>query len=363
MRRSAVLSVIALVGGSVLVAAPAHAAPAPVPGCGAVLTADARLTADLTCPEGDGLVLAEGVTLDLRGHTLSGSSGAVAVVLPSLGDVTIRNGTIAGWGEGMRTFDTWDEVGGTVTVSRVTFSGNGEGVNTSGKLGSTGKVHEISRSTFTGNGTGVGGIYGGAHVVRSTFTDNGTALGFITGGFLLEDSRLEGNGTGVSCDESGCRILRSRIVDNGVGVDARQFGADIADSVLQGNDTAFSSFLVWGLSNLERNTFKDNGTAVTLSISNATLTGNVFRGNTLAFTSDGGAPDFASTLVGNRFVRNVDAVVVEQPGTSLQDNVADHNQGWGIYAPGATDLGGNQARGNGNEPQCVGVVCGSRPQS
>ena len=44
-------------------------------------------------------------------------------------------------------------------------------------------------------------------------------------------------------------------------------------------------------------------------------------------------------------------------GVSLGGNHADRNSRWGINAPGATDLGGNTATGNGNEPQCVGVTC------
>ena len=42
---------------------------------------------------------------------------------------------------------------------------------------------------------------------------------------------------------------------------------------------------------------------------------------------------------------------------SIGGNDARNNTGWGIYAPGATDLGGNTAAHNGNQPQCVGVVC------
>ncbi|WP_166435968.1 hypothetical protein [Cellulomonas shaoxiangyii] len=42
---------------------------------------------------------------------------------------------------------------------------------------------------------------------------------------------------------------------------------------------------------------------------------------------------------------------------TLGGNEARGNSGWGIHAPGVTDAGGNTARGNGNQPQCVGVVC------
>lgn len=40
-------------------------------------------------------------------------------------------------------------------------------------------------------------------------------------------------------------------------------------------------------------------------------------------------------------------------------NDVRHSAGWGIHVPGAVDLGGNRASGNGNQPQCVGVVCAS----
>lgn len=364
MRTSSILSVVVLTAGSAVVAGPAHAAPAPAPACGAVLTSDTRLRADLTCPEGDGLVLTAGVTLNLGGHTLTGSGAGTAIVLPNLGDVTIRNGTVAGWGTGVQTRDAWDEVGGTATIDRVTFTGNGSGVDTTGRLGGSGKVHLVSRSTFRDNGSGVSGVYGGAEVRRSTFTGNGIALDFITGGFLLEDSRVENNRVGASCDESGCEVVRSQLVGNEVALDVRFFGADVSDSTFRGNGTAFSSFSVWGHSALERNTFTDNGTAVTLSSSRATLVDNVFRSNRLGFTYEGHDPDwFGATLTGNRFVRNTDAIVVEEPGVALGDNAAERNTGWGIYAPQAEDLGGNTARGNGNEPQCVGVVCASDPTS
>ena len=54
--------------------------------------------------------------------------------------------------------------------------------------------------------------------------------------------------------------------------------------------------------------------------------------------------------------------IVLQPAPSPQYNQVGGNDvrrstGWGVCAPGALDLGGNVARNNGSEPQCVGVVC------
>ncbi|MBO9555960.1 hypothetical protein [Cellulomonas sp.] len=60
----------------------------------------------------------------------------------------------------------------------------------------------------------------------------------------------------------------------------------------------------------------------------------------------------------NRFRFNGDGILSDA-GALLQlgGNAVKRSTGWGIHAPGATDLGGNTARNNGNTPQCVGVVC------
>ena len=62
--------VAALVGGAAALAGPASAA-VPVT-CGAVLDTDGYLSADLSCPAGNGIYLELDVTLDLRGHRLIG---------------------------------------------------------------------------------------------------------------------------------------------------------------------------------------------------------------------------------------------------------------------------------------------------
>lgn len=153
------------------------------------------------------------------------------------------------------------------------------------------------------------------------------------------------------------------VLGNEVGVDAGFFGVDVSDSRLAGNGVAFRSSAYLGAGALERNSFVDNGTGVELTGTTASLVNNVFSGNDVAFTSSEPVEDSTSRLVGNRFVRNGDAIVITEPGTELQGNLAENNRGWGIYAPGAVDLGGNRARGNGNEPRCVGVVCGAWPRS
>ena len=110
--------------------------------------------------------------------------------------------------------------------------------------------------------------------------------------------------------------------------------------------------------NVSRNPFNHNKTGVSFLSSGGTLSRNSFTGNDVGFTSSGDQqPDFGAALDHNLFVRNGDGIHVEDGGNGLQANIAVRNTGWGIYAPGSTDLGGNHAFRNGNSPQCVGVAC------
>jgi hypothetical protein len=97
--RTAAVALLAL-GAFVFHPSPAAAQPV---GCGAVLTEDTTLAADLIDCPGDGLVIgAPGITVDLGGHTVSGQiiqggdPGQVGID-NSAGhdDVTIRNGTVS----------------------------------------------------------------------------------------------------------------------------------------------------------------------------------------------------------------------------------------------------------------------------
>ena len=72
------------------------------------------------------------------------------------------------------------------------------------------------------------------------------------------------------------------------------------------------------------------------------------------FTADG------SRAVGNVLTKNAGTgITTDLPGLPVGDNTATKNGGYGIYAPGAVDLGGNIAFGN-TLGQCVGVVCAGK---
>ena len=67
--------------------------------CGIEITADTTLEADLVCERGPALVIvADGVTLDLGGHTVEGGarfgSDGPGIMLRSVSGCTVRNGTV-----------------------------------------------------------------------------------------------------------------------------------------------------------------------------------------------------------------------------------------------------------------------------
>ena len=79
---------------------PRKATAAPLVTCGSTLTKDAKLTSDLYCPSGVGIILGSNVSLDLGGHRLvgPGSSGiGIQSLDDSLGGNTIRNGEVKNW--------------------------------------------------------------------------------------------------------------------------------------------------------------------------------------------------------------------------------------------------------------------------
>jgi hypothetical protein len=157
----------------------------------------------------------------------------------------------------------------------------------------------------------------------------------------LEDLTLVGNGTAVLANQANLTMNRNTFRRNGIGINARSWGEIGTRMSVTGSS------------------FRDNDVAVQVDPrTTATLRDNVFRGNGVGYTVTAGNLDgYNALLEGNTFTANGDAVHVTAPGTSLGSNTALRNSGWGIYAPGAIDLGGNVARRNGNNPQCVGVAC------
>ncbi len=105
--------------------------------CGDVITADTTLTSDLNCSGGGLLILADAsdVTLDLAGHTISGSGVAAGIGVgwnasqdpgPT---VTVENGAVRNFGRGISTF-AFGPDRPTMKIVNMAVSGNaGNGID------------------------------------------------------------------------------------------------------------------------------------------------------------------------------------------------------------------------------------------
>ena len=356
--------------------------------CGERVTEDVRLDSDLRDCPGVGLAIdADGVTIDLAGHTIDGTGRGTGIVNGYGGDgnrgALVRNGTVTGFKVGVR--------------------GGGRGF-------------ELRRLKVTRNATG-GVVLRGSQcaVVRSTITDNGYGHGI---------SVLSANGCRIDSNRVsrhlGAGIVASRstdvtIEDNRVGA-SRRAGillAGTSESTVERNmafdgEVGISLFDGSNTNLVRRNSATMNVTGIALAFGG---TGNRIEQNTVS-ASKGAAIRLAETGSGNLVLRNLvtlsteegirvmdsaallvednavydnrgDGIFIDEQDTAgsvirgnstnhngddgidadsglltIADNIAEHNADLGIEAAaGVTDGGGNKAVTNGNVAQCAGVEC------
>ena len=178
------------------------------------------------------------------------------------------------------------------------------------------------------------------------------------GGMTLVDCEIADNATGLGGYDGLYRIVDSTLRDNGVALAAP---GSLEHSIVERNEVGVSGGFDRRVA-LRANVLRDNGTAVRFGDTSGEVADNSFVGNEVAFV--GTATWAVMTLERNEFRENGDAILSVGVGSVVDSNTAVDNARWGIHAPGAVDLGGNRAWGNGNQPQCVGVVCdGSGPVS
>ena len=362
------------------------AAAAPGVTCGSTVTTDVTLTADLHCPSGDGIILGSNVTLDLGGRSLVGGGSGVGVQTSFLseGGNTIRNGTIENWETGVL-LQEQNPNGVPYTVSDVVLLNSPVsqvGVDTSLQLtevtavdsrinGELGGDLAISQSRLTRSDVNV--FIASAMITDSTLVQSPVSSS-AQGQIIIDSSTLDGKGTSSlgSVSETGITINNS-IVKNfqepisgfrgGVSLTDNTF-SDMPNGVLGDISSFFGSA---GTSHISGNTFTRCGVALRGNVP-MIVENNTFKHNEVGVVYTRSAPlpgDPLPTADGSRAVGNVltkntgTGIQTDLPGLAVGGNTATKNGGYGIYAPGAVDLGGNIAFGN-TLGECVGVVCAGK---
>lgn len=284
------------------------------PHCGAVITADTTLEADLTGCTDDGLVIgADGITLNLNGHTIAGAAGSVAGIrVEGRHGVTVTGGTVRGFDVGVYLAGASGD-----RISKITSSGNRQGIT----LDVGADRNEVTGNTVTRAGDGIVITASGNHVSGNVIS-----------------------GT-VGCPHQECGY--------GISLEAGQ------GNVIERND----------VSRAPRDGIRVGAFIPELPTRDAVVTGNTVTGAegdgiSVGAASDG--PVGAATVTANVVTGSGgDGIRVGSHAVSgavtLAGNQAIRNGRYGIEAEVAvSDGGGNVAYGNHADVQCAGVVCQTR---
>jgi parallel beta-helix repeat protein len=188
--------------------------------CGTTILANVKLDHDLTCT-GNGLTAgADGITIDLNGHTISGSGTGNGILAAGRIGVVITGGTI-------RNFTIGVQLAGStaVVVKGIRAIGNRDGIFLIGSSGNTIKENLASQNTRVGVMLRPGAINNSTQnlVKENTLSDNtngvilvetpsgnsfteniitgssnaGIALNGGVSGNVIEENTFSGNATGI----------------------------------------------------------------------------------------------------------------------------------------------------------------------
>jgi parallel beta-helix repeat protein len=229
--------------------------------CGATIVEDLKLRHDLTCT-GPGLIVgADGIRINLNGHTLAGSGTDVGITVTGRSDVSIRGGTIRGFAAAVRVISSSDLV-----ITHNEFAENGEGIDLqSGSVANTIKQNlfrdntiravmlrtdsaenDIKHNTFTGNRVGIL-VFGGVDNtlqknVLSGSTLAAIRLNVIATGNLIRDNDVMSNQAGIEFlvtptgSATGNDLVRNTIELNVCGVKGPTAGNSLKKNRFAAND-------------------------------------------------------------------------------------------------------------------------------
>jgi parallel beta-helix repeat protein len=259
------------------------------------------------------------VVVDLQDRAVDGNdAGSFGILtVAATTNVTIRNGTVSDFDDGIR-LD-----GGASKVTGLTVrSSDDDGI----QVAAGNKVTEntVSRNVF---GINAGD---GTTVSRNTVSGNGVE-GIIAGsGSAVSRNRVSGNGNFGIVTGNGSTVSRNRVSGNS------GFGISVGNG-----------------STVSRNRVSGNGLTGIVTGSGSTVAENRATGN----GNDGIRVVADSKVVGNKANGNLDdGIEITAPSetTKVKDNSANGNVDWGIDAGAGPVSGGktNKAKDNGQAAQC-----------
>jgi para-nitrobenzyl esterase len=228
--------------------------------CGATIAADLKLNHDVACA-GDGLIAgADGIRLNLNGHTITGSGIGSGISVIGHTGVSIFGGTIGNFLAGVRTQNTSG-----IVVSRNMFQQNADGIDLqSGSSGNTIKNnrfqangsrgimirgqsthHLIKDNIFTSNRVGILVFAGVENTVKDNFLSASVLAGIrfnvFAAGNIVRENTIVSNPAGIEFlitptgSSTGNALVGNTIILNTCGIKGPVAGNTLKKNVFEGN--------------------------------------------------------------------------------------------------------------------------------
>ncbi len=311
----------------------ATAASGAVLSCGQTITQSTVLDNDLTGCTNNGIVIgADNITLDLNGHTVTGTAATgdkAGVALVGRSGVTVKNGTVRAFDVGVVI-----EGGSGNTVQGVQAIGNISFETTPNRRGGDGIAILSSRNNRIVNNSAVNnGPYSGIGIYSDVDSAHPRATGGVSSGNVVDGNLVQGN---IQARTPNNVVNNDNI---GIRLEPGNTGNLIANNRVDGNGLD-------GITLFVRNTFT--------TVRNNQVTNNGFyrqtarRGNGIGLQI-GGAND---NLVENNFVtRNADNGISVRNG-SLRNTVRNNTAVGNVVLPPASQNFGPTFDLLDNNPNC-----------
>ena len=195
-----------------------HHAPASSDLCGAVITKDLKLDHDLVCPRQGIIVGADGIEIELKGHSITGPGNVfgnffIGIRVEGRSDVEIAGpGTVTGFLVGIAIAGSTD-----VSVEKLDIVGNGRGTGDGIRVWSSTDV-EIEKNRIAGNRADGIDIRASTDVEVEKNEIRGNTVGVNIGagatGNSFEKNRIAENGCGVRGPVAGSTFEKNRFENN-----------------------------------------------------------------------------------------------------------------------------------------------------
>jgi hypothetical protein len=348
----------------------------PTPACGSTLKAGVVFTHGLVCAGTALSIGAEGITVNLNGHTLKGN-GSNTGVQTNGHAVTIRDGRITNFRNGVMAnqgpdhgptiarvqFDhnqtgvSLDQVGGT-RVRASSFMNNRTGIECGETTPPNPGAYDLySSNTFSKNTRGVDLFKCiNARVRSNSFSANGTGIyGYNSISARIESNHITGGTVGIDFEfrNQDASITLNTITNSGIGVRVSTSGGPLHAIPVSGNTISSNVLRNNGAAGLA---IIIDATQFPAAVSNNLVIANLFDGNGFNPAGATNSP-LGTDLITDGAYANVLAGS-DAAAFTFRDNIATGNAGHGIQAlAGISDGGGNTASGNGGADQCLGVAC------